>query len=120
MIHALKGSAFTVVFTLLLVLLAVAAFRFPVPFAGIVGPFGDLQEVAISDRLIAGAQAWLVYSALSLGLVQILGGGLLGFIAGRVVETPKSRTRAIAGAALLFALLLVLALATLDWFIGPW
>ena len=120
MIHALKGIAFTALFTLLLAMLAAAAFRFPVPFAGLIGPFGEIQDMAISDRLIAGAQAWLFYSTLSLGLVQILGGGLLGVMMGRSVHAPRARFSAIAGASLLFSLLVVLTLSTLDWFVGPW
>lgn len=120
MIHALKGVALTALFTLVLSMLAAAVFRFPVPFAGMIGPFGDYGQMAVSDRLVGGAQAWIFYSAMSLGLVQILGGGVLGLTVGRRANTPETRNRAIAAATLLLALLVVVALATLDWFIGPW
>jgi hypothetical protein len=120
MSHALKGIALTFLFTLLLAMLAAAAFRFPVPFAGLIGPFGDLQSLSLGDRLVVSAQAWVFYSALSLGLVQILGGGALGLIAGLLAQSPASRKAGIAAASLLFSLLVVLGLATLDWLIGPW
>lgn len=120
MAQALKGIAFTLLFTFLLTLLAAAAFRFPVPFAGLIGPFGELQSLSLSVRLIASAQAWTFYSALSLGLVQILGGAALGLIAARLARTPASRNASIAGMSLAFSLLVILGLATLDWFIGPW
>jgi hypothetical protein len=57
---------------------------------------------------------------MSLGLVQILGGGMLGLAIGRLARTPEARNRVIAAATLLLALLVVAAMATLDWFIGPW
>jgi hypothetical protein len=118
--HALKGIGYTALFTLLLAMLSAALFRFPIPFVGVVGPFGEFHRLGLGMRIYDSAFAWVFYSVLSGGLVQLVGGAAVGVIAGACAREPGAENRAIATGSLLLSLVAVLGLATLDWFIGPW
>lgn len=118
--NMLKGIALMFGFTLAFSLLSALLFRFPVPFAGVVGPLGELQMPSAIETLKGAALAWAAYTAIGLGLPQLLGGALVGALAGRgAASTATIRNRLVLGGAAL-SLVLVLGLATLDWFIGPW
>lgn len=118
--NMLKGIAMMFAFTLGFSALSALFFRFPIPFGGLIGPFGDLRDVSAVESIKAAALAWATYTALAAGLPQVVGGAVLGRLATVAnASRTKTRKRLFLGAAAL-SLLLVLGLATLDWFIGPW
>jgi hypothetical protein len=118
--NMLKGIALMFACTLGFSVLSALFFRFPIPLGGLIGPFGELQDVSAVESIKAAALAWAMYTALAAGLPQVVGGALLGRLAAAGNARPAIlRRRLLLGTAAL-SLVMVLALATLDWFIGPW
>jgi hypothetical protein len=118
--NAFKGIALTFAFTAALSVLAILLFRFPVPFAGIIGPFGDLPVGNLLEAVTGALMAWVTYTLIGGALPQLGLGAAVGIGLGRRFAGSPMKNRAIAIGALLSALLMVLGLSTLDWFIGPW
>jgi hypothetical protein len=70
--NVLKGVALMFAFTLLFSVLSALLFRFPIPMAGMIGPFGELQSLSLLEALKGSSLAWAFYTAMAGGLPQVI------------------------------------------------
>lgn len=117
-----KGILTALVASYFLGLLFAYVFRVPIPFAGYMGPFGDISSysASVGEVLLAVAAAWLVYGALGGFLVLAVAGGVAGCWAGQQRASKSMQNVMIVGLATLASAIPVTFLAVLDWLIGPW
>lgn len=107
-----RGALIGVLGTFPLAAVCALLFRFPIPFVGIRSGFG-----AVLPALLAV----VFYGVLGGFVVQAVLGGLGALVASKIEpSSPPASNRWCLVVSLAAASLGVIALATLDWIIGPW
>ena len=120
----IKSALYAIVLSLPMALLFILSFRFPIPFAGYIGPFSKngLGSVDVLDLLLTVGMAWFLYCIFFGGFIVLsLAGVVFQVLGNRLYGSryPGHTLRPIY-AALLSAFVCCLFLATLDYYIGPW
>lgn len=123
--NILKGIVSAFISSFLLVVLFAFLFRFPVPFAGYIGPVDALgtypDEIGDMGGTIAEISiAWFFYVAYWGFAVLILAGGVTGYLVGRMHPGSEIINAKIFIWSFVVTTVPVFILSILDYIIGPW
>ncbi len=118
----LKGVLTALVTSLLVAVLFAFTFRFPIPLAGMIGPFGSMDghSFGFFGTVIAVCVAWVVYGFFGGFVVLPLVGGGAGFLAGYFFQGSPRKNRLVILCSAIASVVPVVFLATLDLIAGPW
>ena len=122
LINALKGVAAAMLSSLLVALLFAYTFRLPVPLAGYIGPFGDLNTYGhgVMDIIQSVLVAWLFYGIFGGFIIIALSGTVMGLLIGSRYAGSDGKSRVIILWSAAAGSIPVFILAVLDYLIGPW
>ncbi|MBS1784365.1 MAG: hypothetical protein JST24_02930 [Acidobacteria bacterium] len=120
--NLLKGAIVALVSSYFISLLYAFTFRFPIPFAGLIGPQGTFGTANMSVLSVCAfvLVAWAVYGLLGGFLVVAAMGAGAGYLVGRLSPAKDARNLRIILSCTLVTFIPITFLSTLDFLIGPW
>ena len=97
-------------------------FRFPIPFSGYIGPFGELSSYSTDfiETIKSVLIAWWFYGILGGYIILGLGGIGTGLYIGHKYADATNKNRFILFWSAVLSAIPVFILAILDFLIGPW
>lgn len=122
-LNAAKGAAIAIASSLVIAVLFAYLFRLPIPMAGMIGPFGELNTFGISPiAVLQGVfMAWVFYGIFGGLIILVVFGAITGIIVGNKYSGPKyNKNKMIALWSVMISVIPVFFLSILDFIIGPW
>ena len=113
-INILRCTFYALLGGLVLSVLFAFYYRLPIPFAGIIGPFGEVSSPGFLATLQAVAGAWAVFGF-------VFGGVIIYFVIGSLLCIGwREKTENTGLVSFVLGFIPVLAITHLDKVIGPW
>lgn len=116
---ALRGMVIAIKDSLLMVVLFACLFRFPIPFIGYVGPFGEVSAYSI-HMVVPLLIAWVFYGLFGGFFILASCGAMTGMIIGHIYSESDYKNRMISVWTIVISTIPIFVLSILDFIIGPW